>query len=63
MFINLNVRSHYSLLMSGLSIKDIVDFAVANNQKYVALTDFNNMHGAVEFFDLAKSKNWSLLLV
>lgn len=56
MFINLNVRSHYSLLMSGLSIKDIVDFAVANNQKYVALTDFNNMHGAVEFFDLAKSK-------
>lgn len=57
MFINLNVRSHYSLLMSGLSIKDIVDFAVANNQKYVALTDFNTMYGAVEFFDLAKSKN------
>lgn len=57
MFINLNVRSHYSLLMSGLSIKDIIDFAVANNQKYVALTDFNTMYGAVEFFDLAKSKN------
>lgn len=54
MFINLNVRSHYSLLLSTLSIDDIIDYALKNNQQYVCLTDFNNLSGAVEFFDLAK---------
>ncbi|WP_052663445.1 DNA polymerase III subunit alpha [[Mycoplasma] testudinis] len=53
MFINLNVRSHYSLLLSTLSIDDIVNFALKHKQKYVCLTDFNTLYGAVEFFDAA----------
>ena len=57
MFVNLNVKSHYSLLSSILSIKDIISFALNNNQKYVVLTDFNVLYGVVEFFDLAKKNN------
>ncbi len=53
MFVNLNVKSSYSLLSSTLSIDDIVRFAVEHNQKHVALTDFNVLHGAAEFFDAA----------
>lgn len=57
MFVNLNVRSHYSLLLSALSLQDIIDFAVVNEQKYVVLTDVNVLYGAIDFFDLAKRNN------
>ncbi|WP_052663050.1 DNA polymerase III subunit alpha [Mycoplasmoides pirum] len=57
MFINLNVRSSYSLLLSTLSINDIVQFAIQNKQKYVVLTDYNVLYGTVEFFDLATKNN------
>ncbi|MDR3163746.1 MAG: DNA polymerase III subunit alpha [Mycoplasmataceae bacterium] len=53
MFINLAVHSYYSLLMSSMSIDDIINLAIKNQQKYVALTDFNNLYGAMEFYDKA----------
>lgn len=57
MFLNLNVKSYYSLLMSTLSINDIVDFAVKHKQKYVALIDVNVLYGAPEFFKLSIANN------
>ncbi|WP_052663892.1 DNA polymerase III subunit alpha [Mycoplasmoides alvi] len=57
MFVNLNVKSYYSILSSILSIEDIISFAINTNQKYVVLTDFNVLYGAVDFFDLAKKNN------
>lgn len=57
MFINLNVHSYYSLLMSSISIDDIISFAKYNNQKYVALVDINVLYGAIEFYDKALANN------
>jgi DNA polymerase-3 subunit alpha len=53
MFINLAVHSHYSLLMSSISIDDIINHAHMHEQKYVALVDINNMYGAMEFYQKA----------
>ena len=53
MFVNLCVHSYFSLLMSSISIDDIINFALKDKQKYVCLTDFNNMYGAMEFYNKA----------
>lgn len=53
MFINLCVHSYYSLLMSSLSVDDIIQFATKNDSKYVAICDLNNMYGAMEFYHKA----------
>lgn len=45
----LNVHSHYSFLDSTLAIADIVKFAVDREIPAIALTDRENLHGAVEF--------------
>jgi DNA polymerase-3 subunit alpha len=50
MFINLGVHSYYSLLMSSMSVDDIIDNAIKNQQHYVTLVDFNNLYGAMEFY-------------
>lgn len=57
MFVNLNTRSYYSLLSTNLSISEIIDFAVKNNQTHVCLTDLNVLYGAVEFYNLAKKNH------
>jgi len=49
----LNVHSYYSFLDSTLSIKVIVDFAKHHELPAIALTDKNNLHGAVEFAQMA----------
>lgn len=53
MFINLNVRSDFSLLNSTMKIKDIVQVASKNSQPAIALTDSNNLCGALEFSEYA----------
>ncbi len=57
MFTNLCAHSYYSLLMSSLSIDDIISFALKNKMKYVAICDFNNMYGAIEFYIKATNNN------
>jgi DNA polymerase III alpha subunit/nucleotidyltransferase/DNA polymerase involved in DNA repair len=49
----LNVHSYYSFLDSTLSPQAIVDFAVRHDLPAIALTDKNNLHGAVEFAQAA----------
>lgn len=53
---NINTFSHYSLLSSTLSVDDIINFAIQNNQNYVSLTD-NNLYCAIEFYKKAKNNN------
>lgn len=57
MFINLNVHSYYSLLMSSISVDDIINFAIKNKQKYVSMVDINTMYGTVEFYQKAVKNN------
>ena len=48
-FIHLRVQSSYSLSESALKIKNIVSNAKENNMPAIALTDNNNLFGALEF--------------
>src|SRR5215470_4005866 len=48
-FVHLHLHSAYSLLEGALPLARLVDLASADRQAAVALTDTNNMFGALEF--------------
>src|SRR5260370_24147499 len=50
-FIHLHLHSAHSLLEGALPIARLADLAKADRQAAVALTDTNNMFGALEFSD------------
>lgn len=53
-YVPLRIRSHYTFLDSTLSPLAIVKLAKRNGMSAVAMTDLGNLHGAVEFSQLAK---------
>ena len=55
-FIHLHNHSHYSLLDAISTVSGLVDAAVENKMKAVALTDHGVMYGIMEFYKNAKSK-------
>src|ERR671912_450166 len=48
-FVHLHVHSSYSLLEGALKIGDLAKQALADRQPALALTDTNNLFGALEF--------------
>ena len=48
-FVHLHVHSSYSLLEGALTIAQLADLAKADHQPALALTDTDNMFGALEF--------------
>ena len=56
-FVHLHVHSQYSVLDGQASIKALVDKAVANGMKGIALTDHGNMFGIKEFYNYCNSIN------
>lgn len=50
-FVHLRCRSAYSILEGALQPKDIADLCVAHSQPAAAITDTNNLYGALEFSD------------
>ena len=56
-FVHLHVHSHYSLLDGMSSIQGLVNKAIHNGMKALALTDHGNMFGAKEFYDYVNKKN------
>ena len=50
-FVHLHVHSSYSLLEGALTIARLADLAKADRQPALALTDTDNMFGALEFSD------------
>ena len=56
-FVHLHVHSQYSVLDGQASIKALVDKAIANGMKGIALTDHGNMFGIKEFFNYCNSIN------
>ncbi|MDC0073442.1 DNA polymerase III subunit alpha [Alphaproteobacteria bacterium] len=48
-FIHLNLRTSFSLLEGALPIKKLVNLAIKNNMPALAITDSNNLFGALEF--------------
>ena len=55
-FIHLHVHSSFSLLESALPLAKLIDLAVADNQPALAVTDRNNLFGALEFSEKASAK-------
>ena len=56
-FVHLHVHSQYSVLDGQASIKALVDKAIEDGMRGIALTDHGNMLGVKEFFDYVKKKN------
>ena len=48
-FIHLNTKSDYSLSEGALTIQKIADLCADNNMPAIAVTDNNNLFGALEF--------------
>ena len=62
LFIHLRCHSHYSLLKSLPQIKALVKKAKECNMPALALTDYNNMYGAIEFYNECKKQNIKAIL-
>ena len=56
-FVHLHVHSQYSVLDGQASVKALVDKAIANGMRGIALTDHGNMYGVVEFYKTAKAND------
>ena len=56
-FVHLHVHSQYSILDGQASIKKLVDKAVSDGMKGIALTDHGNMMGIKEFYNYVNKIN------
>ena len=56
-FTHLHVHSQYSLLDGKASIPELVDKAIADGMRGIALTDHGNMYGIKEFYNYVNKKN------
>lgn len=55
-WVPLNVHSQFSILQSTASVKDLAKTAKKNCLSAIALTDFCNMHGVVDFYKAVKGE-------
>ncbi len=55
-FVHLRTKSHYSLLQAVPKIDALVEAAKKDGQKALALTDINNLYGAIEFYKECKDR-------
>ena len=56
-FVHLHVHSQYSILDGQASVKNLVDKAIANGMRGMALTDHGNMFGIKELHDYCNKVN------
>lgn len=61
-FVHLHVHSHYSLLQASCTIPALVDKCLEFKQPAMALTDYGNMFGALEFYFEAMKKGINPIL-
>jgi len=58
-FVHLHVHTYYSLLDGQASIQKLVDKAIANGMRGMAITDHGNMMGVKEFWNYVEGVNAS----
>ena len=56
-FVHLHVHSQYSILDGMAPVKDLVDKAIGDGMRGMALTDHGNMYGIKEFHDYVSKLN------
>lgn len=62
MFVHLRNHSHYSLLSALPKIEPLVRRAKSLNMPAVALTDYSNMYGAIEFYKTCEKEGLKCIL-
>ena len=55
-FVNLYIETEYTMLGSCVKLDELVDFAKENNITSLAITDLNNMHGVIKFYQKCINK-------
>ena len=55
-FVHLHTHSDYSMQRSTAKVKKMLDLVAAYKQPAVALTDYGNLYGAIEFYSQAMSR-------
>ena len=56
MYVQLRNHTHYSLLKALPKIKNLVEEAKKNAMPFLAITDYSNMYGTIEFFSICKKE-------
>lgn len=56
-FVHLHVHTQYSILDGQASVQKLVDKAISNGMRGIAITDHGNMFGVKEFFNYVNKKN------
>ena len=56
-FVHLHVLSHYSIMNGCNTVPQLVDRAIKDRMKGMALTDTGNMYGIMEFLDYVSKVN------
>ena len=56
-FVHLHVHSYYSILDGQAPVTKLVDKAIADGMRGMALTDHGNMFGIKELHDYCNGKN------
>ena len=59
-FVHLHVHTYYSILDGQSSVQKLVDKAIANGMRGMAITDHGNMFGIKEFYNYCKKVNGKL---
>lgn len=54
-FVNLYIETEYTMLHSSIKIKDLIAQAKTDGYQALAITDLNNMHGVLKFYDTCKA--------
>ena len=55
-FVHLHTHSDYSMQRSTAKVKKMLDLAASLEQPAIALTDYGNLYGAIEFYSQAMSR-------
>ena len=56
-FVHLNVHTEYSLLNNYNPMEKLIDKAKELNFKAMAITDYNNMYGVIDFYKRCKKNS------
>ena len=56
MFVHLRLHSEFSVVDGTNRIEDIVKVSAADHQPALAVTDLNNLYGAIKFYKEARGK-------
>src|SRR5690606_38588205 len=56
-FVHLHVHTQYSLLQGAIQHEDLIDRAAELGMPAIAITDTNNLFGAIDFYLKAKEKS------